>query len=68
MKRSIGGKVYVVLGILCVVVGIMLFMNYSALKEIDKNNSTTNIYMQMQEVKSEVSTSFQQVHLQPIHR
>ena len=63
MKRSIGGKVYVVLGILCVVVGIMLFMNYSALKEIDKNNSTTNIYMQMQEVKSEVSTSFQQVQL-----
>lgn len=41
----------------------MLFVNYTALEEIEENNATVSVYMQMQEVKSEVSTSFQQVQL-----
>ncbi|MBQ8627261.1 MAG: methyl-accepting chemotaxis protein [Agathobacter sp.] len=63
MRKSIGGKIYSVLGVLCIVFIVMLLMNYSALQDIDKNNTTMNTYMQMQEIKSEVSTSFQQVQL-----
>ncbi len=63
MKKSIGAKIYTVLGILCAVFVFMLLMNYTALKQIDSNNATMNTYMQMQEVKSEVSTAFQQVQL-----
>ena len=63
MKKSIGGKIYSVLGVLCIVFVVMLLMNNSALKEIEANNAMVNTYMQMQEVKSEVSTSFQQVQL-----
>lgn len=63
MMKSIGGKIYAVLGILCAVFVVMLFVNYTALEEIEENNATVSVYMQMQEVKSEVSTSFQQVQL-----
>ncbi len=62
-EKSIGSKIYSVLGVLCVVFVVMLIMNYSALKDIGTNNDTMNVYMQMQEIKSEVSTSFQQVQL-----
>lgn len=63
MKRSIGGKIYAVLAVLSIVFAVMLFINYSTQSKIDRNNQTVNVYMQMQEVKSEVSTAFQQVQL-----
>ena len=63
MIKSIGSKIYTVLGVLCVVFAAVLLMNNSALNEISANNATMNTYMQMQEVKSEVSTAFQQVQL-----
>lgn len=63
MKKSIGSKIYSVLGVLCVVFVVMLVMNNSALKDINANNETVNVYMEMQEVKSEVAVSFQQVQL-----
>ena len=63
MKLSIGSKIYTVLGIICIVFAAILVMNTSALNKIDSNNSTVSTYMQMQEIKSEVSTAFQQVQL-----
>lgn len=63
MRKSIGRKIYSVLVILSVVFGIVLSMNITSLKSINKNNTVMNTYMQMQEVKSEVSTAFQQVQL-----
>lgn len=63
MRKSIGRKIYSVLVILSVVFGIVLTMNITSLKAINKNNTIMNTYMQMQEVKSEVSTAFQQVQL-----
>ena len=63
MKKSIGFKIYTVLGVLCLVFVVVLLMNNSGLKAIGNNNATMNTYMQMQEVKSEVSTAFQQVQL-----
>lgn len=63
MRKSIGSKIYSVLIILSVVFGIVLTMNITSLKSINKNNAVMNTYMQMQEVKSEISTAFQQVQL-----
>ena len=42
---------------------VVLLQNQSSLNDIDDNNTTMNVYMQMQEVKSEASTAFQQVQL-----
>ena len=42
---------------------IVLLQNHASLKDIDSNNATMNVYMQMQEVKSGASTAFQQVQL-----
>lgn len=63
MMKSIGSKIYAVLGVLCIVFVVMLVINYTSLKEIDNNNTTVNTYMEMQEIKSRVSTAFQQVQL-----
>ena len=63
MRKSIGGKIYTVLASLGVVFVLVLLMNNSALAEIESNNTTVSTYMQMQEIKSEVSTAFQQVQL-----
>lgn len=63
MRKSIGIKVYSVLVILALVFGGVLYMNSNSLSRINENNSTVNIYMQMQEIKSEASTAFQQVQL-----
>ena len=63
IMKSIGSKIYAVLGVLCIVFVVMLVINYTSLKEIDNNNTTVNTYMEMQEIKSRVSTAFQQVQL-----
>ena len=63
MTKSIGGKIYSVLGVLSLVFIVMLILNFLAMKEIENNNNTVNAYMEMQAVKSEVSTAFQQVQL-----
>lgn len=63
MMKSIGSKIYAVLGVLCIVFVVMLVINYTSLKEIDNNNTTVNTYMEMQKIKSRVSTAFQQVQL-----
>ena len=63
MRRSIGSKIYAVLIVLSVVFCAVLLTNNIALGNIGENNSTVNTYMQMQEIKSEVSTAFQQVQL-----
>ena len=63
MRKSIGAKIYSVLVIMCMVFVVMLLVNYSALKDINANNTTMNTYMEMQEIKSDVSTAFQQVQL-----
>ena len=63
MMKSIGSKIYAVLGVLCIVFVVMLVINYTSLKEIGNNNTTVNTYMEMQEIKSRVSTAFQQVQL-----
>lgn len=61
--KSIGVKIYAVLVILSIVFAIVLLQNHASLKDIDSNNATMNVYMQMQEVKSGASTAFQQVQL-----
>lgn len=63
MRKSIGAKIYSVLAILSLVFIVMLLLNNNALKGINVNNTTVNTYMQMQELKSKVSTAFQQVQL-----
>ena len=57
------GKIYSVLVILSLVFALVLLQNQGSLNDIDGNNSTMNVYMQMQEVKSEASIAFQQVQL-----
>ena len=61
--KSIGAKIYSVLVVLSIVFALVLLQNQGALKDIDGNNKTMNVYMQMQEVKSEISVAFQQVQL-----
>ena len=61
--KSIGAKIYSVLVILSLVFALVLLQNQVSLNDIDSNNTTMNVYMQMQEVKSEASTAFQQVQL-----
>lgn len=61
--KSIGGKIYSVLVILSIVFALVLLQNQSSLNDIDSNNTTMNVYMQMQEAKSKASTAFQQIQL-----
>ncbi|MBE5875324.1 MAG: methyl-accepting chemotaxis protein [Lachnospiraceae bacterium] len=63
IKKSIGGKIYSVVSILCILFLVIIFMNGSALTAIEGNNITISTYLEMEQVKGEVSTAFQQVQL-----
>ena len=60
MKKSIGGKIAVVLSALALVFVIAMGLNLAALIAIrDFNNDICN-YMEMQQVKGEISIAFQE--------
>lgn len=63
MKRSIGRKVFAMIGVLGVVFLVTILANYMALISIKENNNKINIYLEMSDAKSEASTAFQQMQL-----
>lgn len=63
MKGSIGKKIYSVLAVLALVFVIMLVYNISGLSTIQSNNDNVSLYMSMEQVKENISVSFQQVQL-----
>jgi methyl-accepting chemotaxis protein len=63
MKKSIGAKVISMLAILGAVFLIGIIADMMAMSSIRSNNDTINIYLEMDLVKSEVSTAFQQMQL-----
>lgn len=63
MRRSIGSKVIALMAVLGAVFLVTIVANFMALSSIKKNNNSVNIYLEMSEEKSEVSTAFQQMQL-----
>lgn len=63
MKRSIGGKVIAMMAVMGAVFLVAIVSNIMALSSIKENNNLMNIYLEMGEVKSEISVAFQQMQL-----
>lgn len=63
MKGSIGRKVVAMMAVLGGVFLVAIVANIMALSSIRENNNSINVYLEMSEVKSEVSTAFQQMQL-----
>ncbi len=63
MIKSIGGKIYSAVSVLCILFLVIILMNGSALSAIEGNNTTISTYLEMEQIKGEVSTAFQQVQL-----
>lgn len=63
MKGSIGGKVIAMMAVLGGVFLAAIIINITALSSIKANNNKENIYLEMSQVKSEISVAFQQMQL-----
>lgn len=63
MKRSIGGKVIAMMAVMGAVFLVAIVSNIMALSSIKENNNLMNIYLEMGEVKSDISVAFQQMQL-----
>lgn len=63
MKKSIGSKVITLLTVLTVLFVLIMVLNITALSSIKENNTTISNYMELEQTKSKVSTSFQQMQL-----
>ncbi|MGN0131512.1 MAG: methyl-accepting chemotaxis protein [Lachnospiraceae bacterium] len=63
MKGSIGRKVIAMMAVLGAVFLVAIMINIMALSSIKENNNKVNIYLEMNEVKSEASIAFQQMQL-----
>ena len=63
MKKSIGFKIFSALITLAALFGIAMVLNIAALKTIQEYNNEIRSYTEMQQVKNNISTAFQQMQL-----
>ena len=63
MKKSIGGKIFMMLGIMGIIFILAVVSNIAALGIIQDNNTLTNIYIELEEAEGEVESTFQRIQL-----
>lgn len=63
MNMSIGRKIFLILFIMMVIFLGVISYDISSLSVIQRNNNTVSVYMEMAQIKEDISISFQQVQL-----